>query len=93
MWPFGETKLRDFNSTLPREHLIRTSRILIIDDEKPQLIDDLQGQGFAIDFDETGKKILDKAEKGFYDLLLLDFAGVGTHLGGERGRIGHFKTS
>ena len=71
---------------LPREELIRRSRILFIDDETPGLITDLQKAHFAVDhvtdIDSTNIEYIDKK---LYDLILLDFGGVGLHFGEDEG--------
>jgi hypothetical protein len=42
--------LECIKATMPREELVRRSRILVIDDERPELIDDLQRSRFAVDY-------------------------------------------
>ena len=71
---------------MPREELVRRSRILIIDDERPDLIDDLKAAHFAVDHvtDIESDKI-DLIERSLYDLILLDFGDVGAAFGQDQG--------
>jgi CheY-like chemotaxis protein len=71
---------------IPREELIRRGRILVVDDERPELIDDLQKLGFSVDYvpDVTVDNI-HILESGVYDLVLLDFANVGLNIGKDQG--------
>ena len=87
MWPFSEKKtIACISQKLPREELIRRSRILIVDDEAPELLSDLQKAHFAVDHvpDINGSN-LDLIDKKLYDLILLDFGGVGSHFGQDEG--------
>lgn len=71
---------------LPREELLRRSRILVIDDERPDLIDDLKAARFSVDYEpDIVKTNLDLLEKQIYDLILLDFGGVGKEFGDDEG--------
>ena len=74
------------NVSISRDELRRRSRLLIIDDERPDLIDDLQKSGFAVDYfsDVDGSK-LSVLDQPLYDLILLDFGGIGTKVGQEQG--------
>jgi DNA-binding NarL/FixJ family response regulator len=83
-WFKRKEDLAQFNPSLTRDDLIRRCRILVIDDERPQLIDDLMKSGFAIDHDPTGDD-LSKVEAGLYDLILLDFGGIGIKYGKDQG--------
>jgi len=48
---FGRKKnISALEAKFSREELLRRSRILIVDDEKPELIGDLQQAGFAVDY-------------------------------------------
>jgi DNA-binding NarL/FixJ family response regulator len=77
-------ELAEYNPQLTREELIKRCRILVIDDEKPSLIDDLSRDGFAVDYDNKGDDV-SKIEKNIYDLVLLDFGGVGMAYGRDQG--------
>jgi CheY-like chemotaxis protein len=59
---------------------------LIIDDEEPQLRQDLEGLGFAITWaKDIDQKLQQQIESGIFDLILLDFAGVGASMGPDQG--------
>ncbi len=73
-----------YNPSFIREELIKRCRIVVIDDERPALIDDLSNQGFAVDHDGSGNDTT-KIEKNLYDLILLDFGGVGARFGRDEG--------
>jgi hypothetical protein len=77
---FKRKNLSDYNPNLSRPELIRRSRILMIDDDQPKLIEDLKADGFSVDYDPTGNDTA-KIEKGLYDLIILDFGGVGAKFG------------
>src|SRR4051812_4790904 len=71
---------------LSREDLLRRSRILVIDDERPDLIDDLKKRHFFVDhLPDITKENLDEIERPFYDLIILDFGNVGTSIGDDHG--------
>ena len=85
MWNlFPKKTLAEYSPSLTRQELIRRSRILIIDDERPALIEDLQADGFSVDHDPTGDDTT-KIEKNLYDLIILDFGGVGKKFGKDQG--------
>jgi DNA-binding NarL/FixJ family response regulator len=69
---------------LGRDDLIHRCRILVIDDERPALIDDLTRTGFSVDYDSSGDD-MGNVEKHLYDLILLDFGGVGEKYGKDQG--------
>lgn len=60
--------------------------MLIIDDEEPTLKKDLESRGFAVtwvaDMEQNAQQ---QIENGLYDLVLLDFAGVGHSMGANEG--------
>jgi len=71
---------------MPREELVRRSRILIIDDERPDLVDDLSAAHFSVDHvDDITPENMGTIERPLYDLVLLDFGGVGTQFGNDHG--------
>lgn len=72
---------------MPREELLRRSRILVVDDERPDLIDDLQRSHFAVEYepDIRAENLSDKLDSNLYDLVLLDFGQVGEDIGKEQG--------
>jgi hypothetical protein len=57
---------------------------LFIDDEKPLLIEELKKESFAVDHDQTGDD-LHKVEAQLYDILILDYYGVGQRFGAGQG--------
>jgi DNA-binding response OmpR family regulator len=90
MWPFSLSKEQISISQIaipyPREQLIKNSRIVIIDDEEPQLKQDLEQRGFAVTYaKDIEMNLQQQIESGIYDLIILDFAGVGTSIGPEEG--------
>ncbi len=83
---FNKPKLSELTVSLSREELIRRSRILIIDDEEPELRNDLEQAGFAVQHvHDINKSSLQIIERTLFDLVLLDFSGVGRELGSDEG--------
>src|ERR1043166_8477408 len=84
---FREKRTIDsLKAVIPRDELRRRSRILVIDDERPELVDDLKRGGFAVDYQEDiNKQNLVVLDQPLYDLILLDFGNVGTKIGSEQG--------
>lgn len=80
-------RLESIKTVMPREELVRRSRILVIDDERPELIDDLSKAHFAVDYlaDIRPETLSEKLESRLYDLVLLDFGQVGERIGKEQG--------
>ena len=72
--------------SVSREFLVRHGRVLIADDERPPLIDDLWARGFSVTYvaDLTSTNI-HLIERPLFDVMLLDFAGVGKTLGEDEG--------
>jgi DNA-binding NarL/FixJ family response regulator len=81
---FEKRNLASYNPQLSREELIKRCRVLVIDDERPALIDDLVAAGFAVEHDAKGDDTA-KIERNLYDLILLDFGGVGLRFGKDHG--------
>ena len=83
---FKKHKIDELEKRIPRDDLLQRSRILIIDDEEPDLIKDLRGSGFAVDYlpDVTGVNI-SEIDKPKYDLIILDFGNVGSAFGSDQG--------
>ena len=72
--------------SLSRDELIRKSRILFIDDERPDLIEDLKKVRFSVDYEsDITKDNIQLLEDPVHDLFIVDFAGVGGTLGKEQG--------
>lgn len=70
---------------IPRQEIIKKTRIAIIDDdEQLLLIDFLKTQGFSIDHDRIGNE-LSKYSSGLYDVIIVDYHGVGIGLGDGQG--------
>ncbi len=88
MWDwlkFGEVaKISSFEHALTRERLIQAGRIVVIDDENPLLIQEMQKEGFAVDHDTTGQD-LHNLEGQIYDVAIVDYHGVGQRLGSMQG--------
>ena len=81
---FSRPTLSDFDNSLDRERLISAARILFIDDEHPLLLDELCSARFAVDHDQTGNDTR-KIDSQIYDVIILDYHGVGQRLGGNQG--------
>jgi hypothetical protein len=81
---FSPPSLKRYTPTLTREDLIRRSRILVIDDENPPLIEDLRSEGFSVDHDKEGNEI-SKIYRGIYQMVILDYSGVGKAFGKQQG--------
>lgn len=79
-------RITTFEGRLPREELLRLGRTLVVDDERPELVDDLQKLGFVVEHvaDLTAEN-LHLVEGGRYDLILLDFGNVGRTVGKDEG--------
>ena len=85
---FKQEEVPEFSSlkqNISRDKLKRNSRILFIDDEKIELVEDLKKEGFSADQDFTGNDSLVNIERGMFDLVILDFKGVGKKYGGDDG--------
>lgn len=76
--------ISSFSSNISREKLKRSCRILFIDDEKVDLVNDLKDEGFNADQDYNGTDI-SKIERGYIDLIILDYKGVGQKYGSDDG--------
>ncbi len=88
MWGWGrKLRLDSLKAVTPRDELVRRSRILVIDDERPDLIDDLQRSHFAVDYvpDIRPEDLAEKFDSSVYDLVLLDFGQVGEGIGKDQG--------
>jgi DNA-binding NarL/FixJ family response regulator len=87
MFNWGVKKsITSLSQKLPREELIRRSRILIVDDEEIDLVADLKSSRFSVDHEkDIGTHNIDLIDKRLYDLILLDFGKVGSHFGDDQG--------
>jgi len=83
---FKKKNIECLNVKMPRDELVRRSRILIIDDERPDIIEDLQAAHFSVDYvTDITSNDFDKIDKLLYDLILLDFGNVGLTFGQDQG--------
>ena len=86
---FNRSKsLTDLASSLTFEEKVKRIRIVVIDDvdtEFPFKV--LEKQGYAIDYWEDVVD-LQKLERGFYDIIILDIGGVGQDLDDESEGVG-----
>jgi len=83
---FKKYSIDNIRIVLPRDELIRRSRILVVDDERPDIIDDLKKSAFSVDhLTDINTDNLYYIENRIYDLILLDFANVGRSLGSDEG--------
>lgn len=79
-------KIGDVEVNIERNDLIRRSRILFIDDEEPELINDLKKSNFSVDHEiDITPENAHLLEPQKYDLILLDFGDVGSKFGNEEG--------
>ena len=68
--------------SLPRTELLRRGRIAVLDDEAPEMLKDLRDRGLTIGhLTSTGDPQFQDLANGFYDLLLLDYGGIGRRFG------------
>ncbi|HEX5422021.1 MAG TPA: hypothetical protein VFW94_00610 [Candidatus Acidoferrales bacterium] len=81
-----QKSIASINSSLTRDELLRRSRILVIDDERPEIVDDLKRAHFAVDYEpDIDATKIDLIDKRIYDLILLDFGNVGRAFGSDEG--------
>jgi hypothetical protein len=80
----GKPDLASFERPLSRETLLTRGRTLMIDDITPPILSFLRKQGFTINHDRTGKNTAD-IERHRYDVVILDFGGVGKAYGQDEG--------
>jgi hypothetical protein len=82
---WGSTpELSTFDGALAREELIQKGRIAFIDDEEPLLIDHIKKSQFSVDHDRVGSD-LRNYDAQLYDVAIVDYYGVGQHLGAGHG--------
>ena len=83
-WFKGKKSIASVNTKLPREELLRISRILVVDDEEPELIKDLRNVHFAVDdLPDITSANMNCIDRPIYDLILLDFGNVGKTFGAD----------
>jgi hypothetical protein len=76
--------LSSFDASITRERLIQSGRLVVVDDEEPLLIEELRRVGFAVDHDRDGRD-LRNYDSQIYDVAIIDYHGVGQHLGPAQG--------
>ncbi len=65
---------------------MRRGRIAVLDDDTPEMLQDLRDQGLAVDhLPSTDDPRFARLGEAFYDLLLLDYAGIGERFGSDEG--------
>jgi len=87
MW-FRSSRLsiEQLDEPLPREELLRRARVVVLDDEAPEMLQDLRGQGLSIThLRSTEDPQFQTVADGAYDLLLLDYGGIGLRFGPDEG--------
>lgn len=78
--------IASIHTVLTRDELLRRSRILVIDDQRPEIVDDLKKAHFAVDYEpDIDADKIDLIDKQIYDLILLDFGNVGKAFGSDEG--------
>ena len=86
MWFWPKKQVSSLAVKLPREELVRRSRILIIDDEPLDLVRDLKKARFAVEqVTDIDSNNFDMVDRPIFDLILLDFGKVGKHFGEDEG--------
>ena len=72
--------------SLARSEVVRRGRIAVLDDEIPEMLQDLRGHGLSIDhLTSTDHAQFHHLADAFYDLLLLDYGGIGLRFGKDEG--------
>jgi len=87
VWPFRKlTSIASLTEPLPRTEIVRRGRIAVLDDETPEMLQDLRGHGLSIDhLTSTDAAQFHNLVDAFYDLLLLDYGGIGPRFGNDEG--------
>lgn len=74
------------NKPFPRSEIIRRGRLAILDDEEPEMLQDLRKQGLSVShLPSTDDPQFHALMEGSYDLLLLDYGGIGLRFGQDQG--------
>lgn len=81
---FQKNSIQNYETEASRESLIQNGRIVVIDDETPLIIEELQSAGFSVDHDKSGDNLA-KIDSQLYDVAIIDFHGVGQRLGPGQG--------
>lgn len=83
---FSKKKISDIRFNPSREEIIKRGRILKIDDERPDLTDDLEKARFSVNYVPDIKKTnLDLTDNSVLDLIILDFGNIGKEFGIDKG--------
>ncbi len=83
---FRKRKIDEIKGKLSRDEILSKGRILLVDDEKPDLIEDLQRARLTVDYvSDISTSNLEVLDRHTYSLVVLDFGGVGAGLGNEEG--------
>lgn len=87
IWPFPKRSgVKQMTEALPRSEILRRARIAILDDDTPEMLEDLRNTGLSIDhMKSTADVRFTQLQIAFYDLLLLDYGGIGTNIGKDEG--------
>lgn len=76
--------LEEFDNPIQRDRLIQACRLVVIDDEVPELVTQLKEAGFAVDHFRNCDD-LRNVEAQLYDVAIVDYHGVGTKYGSHQG--------
>jgi DNA-binding response OmpR family regulator len=80
------TSIERLTEPLPRAEVLRRARVAVLDDETPEMLQDLRAQGLAITHvRSTEDQQFQAVADGTYDLLLLDYGGIGPRFGPDEG--------
>jgi DNA-binding NarL/FixJ family response regulator len=87
MWPFPrKLSIAAMSEALPRQEVLRRGRIAILDDEIPERLPDLSGHGLSVTHIQSTDDVqFQSLADGYYDLLLLDYGGIGPRFGKDEG--------
>lgn len=84
MW-FSKRSIDEVKVSLSRDELLRRSRLLVVDDERPEIVDDLKKARFSVDYESDITRDNMHVLESSYDLILLDYGNVGKSFGSDEG--------